>query len=167
MQNMKRTHLEKEISHLLANNEITDHHKLLPDSSYLDMLQILFQVSIFLANESLRRSYLHSHLCISSSSQAWIVKQKPAEYNSITFTICGSKYPTRVFWNQGLKNCYVHRAEIIFEVLLKLSSFLFIASLGHCIVTFKIAHRERSLKIYNISFAPSCVKSLLIVTEKG
>lgn len=43
MQTKKCAHLEKEISHLLANNnEITDHHKLLPDSSYLDMLHILF-----------------------------------------------------------------------------------------------------------------------------
>lgn len=53
MQNIKCVHLEKEISHLLANNEVTDHHKLLPDSSYLDMLHILFQTSIFLANISL------------------------------------------------------------------------------------------------------------------
>ena len=53
MQNTKCAHLEKEISHLLANNEITDHHKLLPDSSYLDMLHILFQASIFLASISL------------------------------------------------------------------------------------------------------------------
>lgn len=47
MQQLKCAHLEKETSHLLANNEITDHHKLFPDYSYLDVLHILFQASIF------------------------------------------------------------------------------------------------------------------------
>lgn len=41
MQKMKYAHPEKEISHLLAGNEITAHHKLLPDYSYLNMLRIL------------------------------------------------------------------------------------------------------------------------------
>lgn len=53
MQNTKCAHPEKEISHLLANSEKTDRHKLLPDSSYLDMLHIIFPASIFLASISL------------------------------------------------------------------------------------------------------------------
>lgn len=52
-QNVKCAHPEKEISHLLANSEIPDHHKVLPDSSYLDTLHILFPASIFLASTSL------------------------------------------------------------------------------------------------------------------
>lgn len=44
MQNVECAHLEKEVSHLLANGEIIDHHKLFPDS-YLDTLHILFPAS--------------------------------------------------------------------------------------------------------------------------
>lgn len=71
-------------------------------------------------------------------------------------------YWRRVFWCFGLKDCHVHRAEVVLW-----SPFLFVASLGHCIVTFKVTHRERSLKTYNISLATSCAKSLLTAAEKG
>lgn len=132
MQNTVCANPEKEISHLLANNEITDHHKLLPDSSYLDMLHILFHASVFRANISLWEILSAVTSLQFQPQPGWgrIVKQKPAEGNSITFTICDNRDWRRVFRSHSLKEWHVHRAE----KGLCSSFFLFVASLDHSVV---------------------------------
>lgn len=160
MQNMKWIHLAKEISCLTDDNEITDHHKLLPDSVILDMLHILFQASIFLASKS-----LWEILSLLTSPSAVPAPAKPGQLSrsQLRITALPSQHVlekiTLELWSERVPGPQSWKGLC--------GSFWFVASLDHSIATFKVTHRERPLKTYNASLVTSSLKSLLIAAGKG
>lgn len=120
MQNTKCAHLEKDVSHVLANGEITDHRRLLPHSSYLDTLHILFPASLLLASIS-PWEFLHWHPCSSSPRQR---SRSKLRVTAFIFRIYRNMCQWRISWSHDLKGCHVHRVEKV------LYSFLFVCGIS-------------------------------------